>query len=252
MSVRTLAWAASALSDIEGLVKGYSLAGRDDACWYGATVDTRKECAGRLFFAFSGEQTNGHLYAKEAVSRGSVAVVLEDDKTAKKIKRSGNAQILVADTMAALQGLARAYRNILDVTVVAITGSSGKTTTKEYTRSILKKKYRVHGSPDSFNSRIGVPLTLLETGEDNEYLVSEVGANQVGEIDLLAGILKPDIAVITNIGEAHIGLFGSRDNIASAKAELLAHLAPSAYAVLPGDDDFLPLLQERAACKSFT
>jgi UDP-N-acetylmuramoyl-tripeptide--D-alanyl-D-alanine ligase len=252
MSVRTLAWAANTLGGIEGLVRGCALAGREEARWYGATVDTRKECSGRLFFAFSGEHTRGHLFATEAIARGAVAVVLEDEGTAKGIERSGNPCITVKDTLEALQHLARAYRDVLDVSVVAITGSSGKTTTKEYTRSILKKKYRVHGSPESFNSRIGVPLTILETDEVNEYLVSEVGANRSGEIDLLAAMLRPDIGVITNIGEAHIGLFGSRDNIAAAKSELLAHVRPSGYAVLPGDDEYLSLLVERAQCRSFT
>ncbi len=252
MSVRTLAWAADVLGGTGGLVRRCSLAGKEETRWYGATVDTRKECSGRLFFAFSGENTQGHLFAEEAISRGGVAVVLEDEGTAKKIEASGNPCILVDDTTTALQELARAYRNVLDVNIVAITGSSGKTTTKEYTRSILKKKYRVHCSPQSFNSRIGVPLTILETDEGNEYLVSEVGANRSGEIDLLAAMLKPDIGVITNIGEAHIGLFGSRDKIAAAKAELLAHIKPSGYAVLPGDDDFLQLLQQRTVCRSFT
>jgi UDP-N-acetylmuramoyl-tripeptide--D-alanyl-D-alanine ligase len=252
MSVRTLAWAANVLGGVEGVLRGCALAGREDARWYGATVDTRKECSGRLFFAFSGEHTQGHLFAAEAIARGAVAVVVEDEGTAKRIEQSGNPCITVSDTLTALQQLARAYRDVLDVSVVAITGSSGKTTTKEYTRSILKRKYRVHGSPESFNSRIGVPLTLLETDEGNEYLVSEVGANRSGEIDQLAAMLRPDIGVITNIGEAHIGLFGSRDNIAAAKAELLAHIRPSGYAVLPGDDEYLPLLAKHARCRSFT
>jgi UDP-N-acetylmuramoyl-tripeptide--D-alanyl-D-alanine ligase len=252
MSVRTLAWAADTLGRVEGLLKGCALAGREDARWYGATVDTRKECSGRLFIAFSGEHTQGHLFAAEAIARGAVAVVLQDVETAKALERSGSPCITVKDTLEALQHLARAYRDVLDVSVVAVTGSSGKTTTKEYTRSILKKKYRVHGSPESFNSRIGVPLTILETDEGNEYLVSEVGANRGGEIDELAAMLRPDIGVITNIGEAHIGLFGSRDNIAAAKAELLAHIGPSGYAVLPGDDEYLPFLTERARCRTFT
>lgn len=252
MSIRTLAWAANVLGGVEGLVRKCSLAGREDSRWFGATVDTRKECAGRLFFAFRGERTQGHLYAAEAIARGAVAVVVEDEETAGRIERSGDPCILVRDTLEALQALAHVYRDTLDVTIVAVTGSSGKTTTKEYTRSILKKKYRVHGSPQSFNSRIGVPLTVLETDEGNEYLVSEVGANRSGEIDQLAAMLRPDIGVITNIGEAHIGLFGSREKIAAAKAELLAHIKPSGYAVLPGDDEYLAFLRERAQCRSFT
>ena len=127
---------------------------------------------------------------------------------------------------------------------MAVTGSSGKTTTKEYTRRVLAQKHRVYGSPDSFNSRIGVPLTILDTAEDDEYLVAEVGANQSGEIAQLSEMLKPDIGIITNIGQAHIGLFGSRENIALAKAELLDHLPDDGTAVLPGDDEFLPVLKK--------
>ncbi|NIM19600.1 MAG: UDP-N-acetylmuramoyl-tripeptide--D-alanyl-D-alanine ligase [Candidatus Latescibacteria bacterium] len=252
MSVRMLGWVVEALEDIGGLVIRSSPASRGKEMWFGATVDTRKECSGRIFFAFKGENTNGHRFAGEAISRGCVAAVVEDEETARWIEQTGAASILVKDTLQALQELARAYRNTLDVTVVAITGSSGKTTTKEFTRSILKRKYRVHGSPDSFNSRIGVPLTILETGEENEYLVLEVGANQKGEIDFLAALLKPDISVITNIGEAHIGFFGSPEGVASAKAELLDHMGTNGYVLLPGDDDFLPLLKSRSKCRYFT
>ncbi len=252
MTVRTLKWVEETLSGSDGLVERCALAGRGDEQWFGATVDTRMECSGRIFFAIQGENTDGHMYAQEAVDRGCSAVVLEKKEVAQEIERAGGPWILVRDTLVSLQELARAYRRKLKITVIAITGSSGKTTTKEFTRLVLKQKYRVHGSPQSYNSKIGVPLTILETGEENEFLVSEVGANQAGEIDFLGAMLKPDIGVVTNIGEAHIGFFGSRENIARTKAELLGHLGESGYAVLPGDDEFLQFLEGHARCRIFT
>ncbi len=252
MSARTLSWAEEMLTRAGQLLKGHALAGRGDLQWFGATVDSRRECSGRLFFAFKGERTDGHRFAREAISHGSAAVVLENPNVALMLESTDAPTILVKNTLTALQELARAYREILDLNVIAVTGSCGKTTTKEFIRGILKRKYRAHCSPDSFNSRIGVPLTILETGEENEYLVSEVGASLPGEIDFLSRLLKPDIGVITNIGEAHIEFFRSREKIARAKGELLDHLAASGYAVLPGDDEFLLDLRARAKCRSLT
>jgi UDP-N-acetylmuramoyl-tripeptide--D-alanyl-D-alanine ligase len=149
---------------------------------------------------------------------------------------------VVSDTRRALTSLARAYRAQLSAHVVAITGSSGKTTTKEYVRAVLKTMYRVHANPGNLNSQVGVPLTILGTDEDSEYLVCEVGANQRGEIDTLAALLSPDIAVITNIGDAHVGYFGSRDAIASEKGMLLRHFANGGHSILPRDDSYFERL----------
>jgi len=239
VSVRTLTWVRDALAAAGELVRA-ELRGADATVWSGAVIDSRGECAGKLFFALPGEQTNGHRFVANAFRAGCVALVVSDPASVKDEKTAPH--FVVADTRRALTSLARAYRAHLSAHVVAITGSSGKTTTKEYTRAVLKTMYRVHANPGNLNSLVGVPLTLLGADEDSEYLVCEVGANQRGEIDVLADLLRPDIAVITNIGDAHVGYFGSRDAIASEKGMLLRHFGNGGHAVLPRDDSYFERL----------
>ncbi len=244
---RTLFWIERVLES-EGQLVDSELRENGEDSWYGATIDTRSECTGRVFFALRGSRTDGHRFVEDAYANGCCAVIVEDKQAA----RTGAPCLLVKDTLEALQELARAYRDALDTRVVAVTGSMGKTTTKEYIRTILKKKYRVHSNPGNFNNHIGVPLTVLGTDPDSEYLVCEIAANHVGEIDFLSRLLRPDIGVITNIGDAHIGHFGGRDKIAEAKAELFQGVDGEGYAVLPADDKFLDLLTERANCRVVT
>ncbi|MEE9270067.1 MAG: UDP-N-acetylmuramoyl-tripeptide--D-alanyl-D-alanine ligase [Candidatus Krumholzibacteria bacterium] len=251
MNVNSLEWARKALENEGELVRS-NLHGCEERTWFGATIDTRTDCRQRLFFAMKGERTDGHRFASEALDRGCAAVVADDKDATVAIEDSGRPLLLVRSTLRALQELSRAYRDTLKIRVVAITGSAGKTTIKEYIRIILKKKYRVHSNPGNFNNHIGVPLTLLDTDHDKEYLVSEIGANHVGEVDFLSRMLRPDIGVVSNIGDAHIGLFGSRDRIAEAKAELFAGIDPQGYAVLPQDDDYIELLSGRAQCRVVT
>ncbi len=244
---RTLTWIEQVL-DSGGLLVDSDLRDRGADPWYGASIDTRSDCAGRVFFALKGDKTDGHRFIEDAYASGCCAVVIEDKQAA----RTAAPCLLVNDTLEALQELSRAYRNALDMRVVAVTGSMGKTTTKEYIKTILKKKYRIHSNPGNFNNHIGVPLTVLETDPDNEYLLCEVAANHVGEIEFLSRLLRPDVGVITNIGDAHIGHFGSRDKIAEAKAELFKGVDEQGFAVLPADDEFLGLLTERANCRVVT
>lgn len=251
MNVNTLEWVFRTLDRSGELLHG-DLAGCERRTWFGATIDTRSECQHRLFFAMKGENTDGHKFAPDALDRGGAAVVVEDEAVTGRIKKAGGVFMRVRSSLRALQELSRAYRDSLKIRVVAITGSSGKTTTKEYVRTILKKKYRVHSNPGNLNNHIGVPLTLLDTDHDQEYLVSEVGANHEGEIEFLSRLLKPDIGVVANVGDAHIGLFGSRDRIAEAKAELFTGIDTQGYAVLPQDDDYIDLLRERARCRVVT
>ncbi|HKW14623.1 MAG TPA: UDP-N-acetylmuramoyl-tripeptide--D-alanyl-D-alanine ligase [Candidatus Krumholzibacteria bacterium] len=239
VSVRTLTWVRDALAAAGELVRA-ELRGADATLWSGAVIDSRGECSGKLFFALPGEQTDGHHFVSNAFRAGCVALVVSDPASVKDEKTAPH--FVVADTRRALTSLARAYRAHLSAHVVAITGSSGKTTTKEYTRAVLKTMYRVHANPGNLNSLAGVPLTILGADEDSEYLVCEVGANQRGEIDVLADLLRPDIAVITNIGDAHVGYFGSRDAIASEKGMLLRHFANGGHAVLPRDDSYFERL----------
>jgi UDP-N-acetylmuramoyl-tripeptide--D-alanyl-D-alanine ligase len=239
LSLRTLAWVRDALDASGDLVRA-ELRAESGTSWSGAVIDSRGDCAGQLFFALPGEQTDGHRFAANAFRAGSVALVVSDAAAADEVP---NAPLfLVRDTRRALTELSRAYRRHLGAHVVAITGSSGKTTTKEYVRAVLRAGYRVHANPGNLNSLIGVPMTILAADEDCEYLVCEVGANQRGEIDALAGLLRPDLAVITNIGDAHVGYFGSRDAIAAEKGMLLRHLGASGHAVLPRDDPYFERL----------
>jgi UDP-N-acetylmuramoyl-tripeptide--D-alanyl-D-alanine ligase len=151
----------------------------------------------------------------------------------------------VKDTLAALQSLAKAYRRALaadGTKVVAITGSSGKTSTRTLVHAALSAKLRGTQSPKSFNNHVGVPLTILAARPGDDFVVAEVGTNHLGEIAPLADLLEPDAAVITNIGSAHLGHFGTRDAIAREKSDLLRRIRPGGLAVLPAECDLLPLL----------
>lgn len=239
MSVRTLSWVRDALA-AAGLLVRAEMRGAGATAWSGAVIDSRGDCAGQVFFALAGEQTDGHRFVSNAFRAGCVALVVSDATAVENEKTAP--YFLVSDTRRALTSLARAYRAHLGAHVVAITGSSGKTTTKEYVRAVLKTTYRVHANPGNLNSLVGVPMTILAADEDCEYLVCEVGANQRGEIDALADLLRPGIAVITNIGDAHVGYFGSRDAIAAEKGMLLRHFENSGHAVLPRDDPYFERL----------
>jgi UDP-N-acetylmuramoyl-tripeptide--D-alanyl-D-alanine ligase len=245
VKVRTLHWVEEVLSRVDGLLVAARWDGASGSEWRGAVIDSRLECSGRLFFAIRGEATDGHRYVENAYAAGSVAAVVETDALA-----SGSIpHVVVRSSAEALQELARAYRAHLEAKVIAVTGSAGKTTTKEFIRAAIRTKYRVHCNPGNYNSLLGVPLTVLETEEDSEYLVSEVGANRTGEVGFLADMIRPQIGVITNVGDAHVGYFGSRDAIAAAKGELLDHVDTSGIALLPRDDDYFDELRERARCK---
>lgn len=252
LNIRTLAWVVDALRRTEGLLLDTGIAGHEARRWTGAAIDSRAECSGRLFFALKGEKTDGHLFARNAYQSGCVATIIEDKELFGALTSDGVSCLLVTSCLKALQELARAYRRGIDVRVIAITGSTGKTSTKEYVYKILKTKHRVFSSPGNFNNLIGVPLTILETETDNEYLVCEVGANHAGEIGFLGEMLVPEIGVITNIGDAHLGMFGSVDDIARAKGELLDNLEPAGYAVLPRDDVYFEQLNSRSPAKTVT
>ncbi len=246
MNVRMMQWVDDELRRVDGLVLSTKLGEAVEREWLGAVVDSRSECSGRIFFAIRGENTDGHSYIQNAHSAGSAASVVE------RADATDLPHIVVRDSTEALQELSRAYRDHLEARVVAVTGSAGKTTTKEYIRAIMRTKYRVHCNPGNYNSLIGVPIAVLEAEEDCEYLVSEVGANETGEIDFLTRLLRPDVGVITNIGDAHVGCFGSRGAIAAAKGELLDHMGATGMVLLPRDDDYFNILKARAGCKVYS
>lgn len=158
----------------------------------------------------------------------------------------------VPDTLRALQALAAAYRALVNPRVIAITGSTGKTGTKEYLAAIVARRYRVMATPGNLNNHIGLPLTILGMEGSEDICVTEMGANHKREIKALADIAKPEIGIVTNIGPAHLEFFGSLKGVAAAKAELLDALPGEGIAVLPADDEFVDFLKGRAKARTLT
>jgi UDP-N-acetylmuramoyl-tripeptide--D-alanyl-D-alanine ligase len=184
----------------------------------GVTTDSRTAGKGQIFFALWGDTYNGNKFASEALAKGASWAVIDDplfesDKT-----------ILVDDCLFELQALAGHLRKQLNVPVLAVTGTNGKTTTKELLAAILSKKFRVHSTKGNLNNLIGVPLTILSAPADTEMMIIEMGASHIGEIRTLCLIAKPDYGIVTNIGNAHIEGFGSIDGVMRSKTELYEHL----------------------------
>lgn len=199
-------------------------------------TDSRDVKQGDLFFALRGERSDGHVYAGDAVKAGAEGLVME--RPAENIPE-GITVFIVKDTLAALQNLAGYNRKISAVPVVGVTGSSGKTTTKDLIYSVLSVKFRTLKTEGNYNNELGLPLTLLRLEENHDAAVIEMAMRGKGEIDFLSRIARPDGAVITNIGEAHFERLGSVDNIAKAKGEILDHVPEEGFAVLHGESPFI-------------
>lgn len=202
-------------------------------------TDSRKITPGCLFVPWRGEKFDGHDFIDAALDAGAAGclcahlpVQLRDDKF----------YIKVDDTRLALRALAAAYRSRFSIPVIQITGSVGKTTTKEMIAAVLGVKYRVLKTPENFNNDIGTPLTLLQLEPEHQVAVIETGMNHFGEIRYLGEMVRPDIAVISNIGDAHIEFLGSREGILQAKCEIFENLKEGGMAVLNGDDALLNTL----------
>ena len=203
----------------------------------GVSTDSRTVGEGQIFFALWGDNYNGNKFAADVLARGAKCAVIDDP-----LFETENT-ILVDDCLFELQALAAHFRKEMNVPVLAITGTNGKTTTKELLAAILSKKFRVHYTKGNLNNHIGVPLTILSAPADTEMLIIEMGASHIGEIRTLCLIAKPDFGIITNIGTAHIEGFGSIDGVAKAKTELYEHLRKVNGIALYNDKD--PLLTEK-------
>jgi UDP-N-acetylmuramoyl-tripeptide--D-alanyl-D-alanine ligase len=203
----------------------------------GITTDSRSVKNGEIFFALWGESHNGNKYATEALAKGASYAVIDDPlfETEKTI--------LVDDCLFELQALAAQYRKELNVPVLAITGTNGKTTTKELLAAIISKKLKVHYTRGNLNNHIGVPLTILSAPADTQMMIIEMGANHIGEIRTLCLIARPEYGIITNIGTAHIEGFGSFEGVVKAKTELYEHLRKVNGIALYNDKN--PLLAEK-------
>lgn len=207
------------------------------------TIDTRKVEKGSCFIGIKGEKTDGNLLYKNAFEAGASLVILEyfdeSPENINYLKENNKSVIIVPSTIEALGLLAKLKRSEFFSPVVAVTGSAGKTSTKDMIYSVLKEKYKIHKTIGNQNNHIGLPLTILSLDKDNEILVLEMGMNHLKEISYLTNIAKPDVAVITNVGTAHIGNLGSRENILKAKLEILEGLNPNGTVIINNDNDLL-------------
>lgn len=204
----------------------------------GVSTDTRSLREGDLFIPLAGENFDGHRFLAAAAAGGASAV-LTSRRDAAEIVPEGTAVIFVGNTLTALEELARFHRLRFDIPVVAVTGSNGKTTTKDMVSAILKKKYRVCHTKKNFNNEIGLSHTLLSLTEEDQVCVTEMGMRGFGQIAELCRTALPSLGIVTNVGTSHIGILGSRENIAKAKSELIKALPKDGTAVLNEDDDFV-------------
>ncbi len=205
------------------------------------TTDSRKIENGCMFIAIKGERFDGHSFIEQAWSLGADCVL---SQTAFDVPE-GKALILVEDTRAAMLRIANGYRNLFDICLVNITGSVGKTTTKDMTAAVLSQGGKTLKTEGNFNNDIGVPITLFRLEDDIKTAVVEIGMNHFGEIDTLASACEPNIGIITNVGVSHIENLGSREGILKAKCEMLPHIKKGGYAVLNADNDMLATIKGR-------
>ena len=182
-------------------------------------TDTRNIQNDTIFFSLKGETFNGNEFAETAINNGAAFAVVDEEKYVKDDRF-----LLVDNTLKTLQRLGSYHRSTFDIPVIGITGTNGKTTTKELIRNILSQKYKAQATIGNLNNHIGVPLTLLSVKHDTDIIVIEMGANHIGEIESLCKIANPNFGIITNIGKAHLEGFGSKEGIVKAKSELYSHM----------------------------
>lgn len=209
----------------------------------GVSIDTRNINKGDLFIAIKGDNFDGHNFLNKAFDNGATVCISETNE------QTNGILIKVLDTKKALKDLACYYLSLFDVKVIAITGSSGKTTTKDMIAHTLAIKYNVVKTIGNFNNEIGLPLTIFNIEDDTQIVVLEMGMNHLGEIRELSRISKPDVAIITNIGTAHIENLGSKDAIFRAKYEIFDYLKKDGIKILNGDDDILKTLDIKSEHK---
>ena len=200
----------------------------------GVVIDSRKVQPGYLFVAIDGERVNAHKFIPDTVKAGAMCVVSHED-----LGETDFPYILVESTGQALLDIAKLYRDSFDMKVVGITGSVGKTSTKEMIASVLAQKYHVHKTLGNFNNEWGLPITIFDMPEDTEVAVLEMGVNHFGEMRRLSSVASPDICVITNIGIAHLEFFKTREGILQEKSQMIQDMKNGGSIILNGDDDLL-------------
>jgi UDP-N-acetylmuramoyl-tripeptide--D-alanyl-D-alanine ligase len=243
------------VADIVTTTGGRLLYGANDLCFSCVGIDSRRVDAGMLFVAICGQVHDGHTFIEQVVASGVRGMVIQSDRAVALDHDAwtamGVACVAVNDTTVALGALAACQRRRVRIPVVAITGSSGKTTTRQMTTRVMAQRYNTLATQGNLNNEIGVPLTLFNLAAEHQAAVVELGMNHAGEIDRLGAICKPTIGVITNVGPAHLEFLGSVAGVARAKAELLAHISPEGSAVLNLDDPHVAALADTASGRVF-
>src|SRR2546421_1983961 len=221
--------------------------GNRDATISRVSTDSRTLKAGDLFVPLRGENFDGHQFIQQAAERGAVGAMVEEKWNGKAPENF--ALIRVADTLIAYQTLAAHYRASLPLKVIAITGSNGKTSTKDFVAAVLARKFRVTKTEGNFNNHVGLPQTMLAANRDDEIAVWEIGMNHPGEIAALAKLAAPDVAIITNVGVAHIEFMGTREAIAEEKGALAEALDANGALILNADDPYTESISQRTRAK---
>jgi len=237
------------VADAASVVAG-RVTGDGGAMFDGAAIDSRAVSGGELFVAFAGSRTDGHRFVPDAFARGAAAAMVNDGAEIPPVAEADRSRplIRVPDTFRALHDLARATRERTPERLAGITGSAGKTTTKELLADMLAARFRTARTQGNFNNLYGLPLTLLSVPDGTEWLVAEMGMSSAGELRQLSELARPDVALFTVVRPAHLEFFGSVRAIAEAKAELLAGLAPGGTIVANADDpEVARITRERAA-----
>jgi UDP-N-acetylmuramoyl-tripeptide--D-alanyl-D-alanine ligase len=232
-------WGEVTLGEIIAAIKGELISGPEDPVIEGLSTDSREIKKGDLFLALKGPNYDGHDFVKQALDKGAAGIVVQKDYGSKILKDGNRSLVTVTDTLNALGDLAGWWRHQQRVRVAAITGSAGKTTTKEMTAGILRIGASTLKNEGNFNNLVGLPLTLLMLKKDHRKAVLEMGMNRPGEIARLTEIADPDIGLITNVGRAHLEGVGDIRGVARAKVELLEEIASDSHVLLNGDDELL-------------
>ncbi len=224
------------VKEIISAVSGKLLGGNPEGMFTGFSIDTRKIGKGDFFVPLKGENADGHAYIPVAFEKGACGTFVSQEWKDIIIKREEKAYIQVKDPLKALQLTSQYYRKKLSLPVVAVTGSAGKTSTKDLIAAVLGVRYKTLKTEGNLNNEIGLPLMLLKLNKDYQAAVLEMGMSGFGEISLLTRLAKPSVGVITNIGEAHLEMVGDLEGVARAKGELLEEISPKGRAVLNGED----------------
>jgi UDP-N-acetylmuramoyl-tripeptide--D-alanyl-D-alanine ligase len=235
------------LAQIAGFAGGSIAAGNAETIVSRVSTDSRTLQAGDLFVPLRGENFDGHKFVQQAAERGAVGAMVEESWSENAPQNF--ALIRVADTLRGYQTLAANYRAALPLKVIAITGSNGKTSTKDFVAATLARKFRVTKTEGNFNNHVGLPQTILAANREDEIAVWEIGMNHPGEIAALAKLAAPDVAIITNVGIAHIEFMGTREAIAEEKGALAEAVAANGTVILNADDPFTESIAKRTGAR---